>query len=257
MLKRVLIAVAITAAGAASANAATVQMNVTPQVSKSSPAFPAKGGGYVFGAPYTSFKFDVQVLNDGGTPAGSYSAPGPVTVQIVARTGSGETVAVEQSYYGEPISRTVWLKENTIYYARVLPSAPHGIAAQTDSNTFTARAYLKHYPTAFHNSFNRTLTFSGFFSRVEGLPASNTVRVQIQRKLKNGRYAAVATLRPNARGQYRRVIRYGTVPSAYRVRVIAVGRPKRYVTVDDYRHCIATTRTKAAQVCRAVSLGVR
>lgn len=256
MLKRVLIAAVITAAGAATANAATVQMRVTPQVSKSSPAYPVKGGGYAFAAPYTSFKFDVEVLNDVGAPPGHVSGADYATVQIIARTGGRETVAAESPYFGQPISRTVWLKENTVFYARVLASPAHGIGAQTDSAPFTARAYLKHYPSAFHSSFQRTLTFSGFFSRVEGIPAGNAVRVLIQRKTNRG-YTTIATLRPNAQRQYRRVVRYGNIPSAYRVRVVAVGRPKRYVTVDEYRHCIASTKARAAQVCKAVSLGVR
>lgn len=257
MLKRVFIAVAIAAAGAANANAATIQMQVTPQVTKSSPAYPVKGGGYAFGAPYTAFKFDVQVLNDANVEPGYVSGVGYAKVQIIARTGDGETVAAESDYFGAPISRTVWLKENTIFYARVLASPAHGIAAQTDAaNPFTARAYLRHYPSAFHSSFNRTLTFSGFFSRVDGIAASNAVRVLIQRKTNKG-YVTVATLRPNAKREYKRVIRYGTIPKQYRVRVIAVGTPKRYVTVDEYKHCVASTRAKAAQACKAVSLGVR
>ena len=258
-MKRVLLAVAIAAAFATSANAATVELGVNAtktSVPKKS-AYPVKGGGYAYPAPYTYFSFDIGVLNDAGVQPGYVSGPGYAKVDLIARTGSGDQVVASRDYWsGQPINMGAFLNENTIYFARVYASPAHGIAANTDSNTFTARAYLKHYPNAYHSSYTKRVTFSGLFSNVEGLPARNTVRVLIQKKTKSG-YSTVATLRPNAKREYRKVLAFGALPAAYRVRVVPVGAPKRYVTVDEYRYCVAATKAKAAKVCKSVSLGVR
>lgn len=214
-------------------------------------------GGYAFAAPYTSFTFNVSALNDAGVDPGSIRGVGSASIDLIERTGKTERVVdTKQIYIEGPVRFYATLKQNTVYYARLNASPAHGIAAPVVSNTFVARAYLKHYPSAFHSAYRRTLTFSGFFSKVDGLPASNTVRVQIQRKTNKG-YITVATLRPNAKREYKKVIRYGKVPQAYRVRVLAVGTTKRYVTVDEYKHCISRTKAHAAKVCKAVWLGVR
>lgn len=260
MIKRILIAAAISVACASSANAAVVQLAVNPErtsVPKKS-AYPVKGGGFAYPAPYTYFVFNVVAQNDAGAVPGYVSGASYAKVDLIARTGSGETVVDTDYLYGstEPITMSASLNENTIYFARLYASPAHGIAATTDSNTFTARAYLKHYPGAYHSSFNKTVTFSGFFSRVTGLPAGNAVRVLIQRKTSSD-YTTMATLKPNARREYKKVVRFGTLPVRYRVRVVAIGKPKRYVTVDEYRYCVAATKAKAAQACKSVSLGVR
>lgn len=260
MIKRVLLTAAIAVACATTANAATVQLGVNAQktyIPKKS-AYPVKGGGFAYAAPYTSFSFDIVATNDAGVVPGWVSGAGYATVDLIAKTGDGEKVVATRDVYSatEPVNITAWLQENTVYYARLNASPAHGIAAPVLSNTFTARAYLKHYPNAYHSSYSRTVTFSGFFSKVEGLPAGNTVRVLIQRKT-GATYRTVATLRPNAKREYKRVIRYSGIPQAYRVRVVAVGNPKRYVTVDEYKYCVAATKAKAAKVCKSVSLGVR
>lgn len=247
--------VALAALGlAAGANAATVTLNVDPAAS-SGRTTPAPGGGVAYEAPFTLLKFVATVTNDVGAapiPVGTQYA----TVDLIARTVDGEKVVNTQTVYdAAPVTFVLQaVTQNTVYYARVNPAPPNGIAAAAASNEFNARAYLRNYPTVSRSSVTRKVTFSGFFSNPEGVDVRNAVRVVVQRK-KGSAWKTVTTAAPNATRNWKAVVPVGPVPAVWRLRTVPINGA-RYQKVTELRYCVARTKALAAKACKGVALGI-
>jgi len=208
---------------AASANAATISLQVDGSKS-SGKTLKTPTGGTAFEAPFTLLKFVSQVTNDAGGPVTPPSGQ-PVTVDLIGRSADGEFVLNTQHIYtynaGQPVEFPLQaVNQNTMYYARVNANPAAGIAAPATSGQFAAPSYLRNYPSAYHSNYTRTVTFSGFYSRVDGLPARAAVRTLIQRR--SGKtWKTIRTLTPNATNQWRTRVPTGTLPAVFRVRTVA------------------------------------
>ncbi len=249
---------AMSLAAAASANAATVTLGVDPGWDGGK-VYTTPTGGFAFEAPFSSIKFTAALTNDAGAALAPATGETP-TVDLVARTADGETVVYTQNVYrsdnGAITFPAQWIHQNTVYYARLNPAPASGVAAPAVSQSFAAPSILKNYPSAFHSNYTRTVTFNGFYSKVDGLPARTTVRTLIQRR--SGKtWKTVRTLTPNASNQWRVRIPTGATPAVFRVRTVPIGAQKRYLRVDEYKYCVARTRAQAAKVCKTVALGIR
>lgn len=252
---------AIGLTGAVSANAATVTLG-TDSARSDVTTLPMPTGASAFMAPYSSIMFVAGVTNDAGGPVKPPSGAGPATVDLVARTADGvETVVNTQSIYSFDAGTGVefslqFINQNTTYYARLNANPAAGVAAPVASAPFAAPAYLRNYPSAFHSNFSRTVSFSGFYSRVDGLPASAAVRTLIQRR-SGSTWKTIKILVPNATNNWSARVPFGRTPAVFRVRTTPVGAAKRYVRVDEYKYCVAATKALAAKACKTVKLGIR
>lgn len=240
---------------AAAANAATVTLDIDTAAS-SGRTLDLPGGGLAFEAPFTLIQFVADVTNDVGAfplpPGGSSDF---ATVDLVARTVDGETVVNTQTLFtpGQVRFTLQTINQNTVYFARLNASAGAGVAAPTNSATFTAPTYLRNSPNVFRSLLTNKVTFSGFFADAEGVNERTAVRVLIQRR-KGTTWTTLLTLAPNAARRWSGKVPVGTLPAVFRVRTIPLA-PARYVKVTEYRYCVARTKALATKACRSVKLG--
>lgn len=257
MIRPALLALATVLAAPVSAHAATVTLSVDNAASSipDQSAVDLGGGQVAFQAPFSGFKLVATATNDAGAPvlppSGDFTY---ATIDLVARTVDGaETVASTQTIYdANPIAFVIqYPTQHTTYVARLNPAPNAGVAAEARSNELPILMYLRHYPNAFRSFINRTVRFSGFFSRAEGVDVRAALRVQVQRRTKKG-WKTVAVKKPLASDRsWKAAVTYPSIPAVFRVRVVPLA-PKRYIGMIDYAYCVAATKKKAQKLCKSV-----
>ncbi len=246
-------ALAAAAAIAAPAHAARVELTLDHGSSMIPAAVKMKDGQFALQAPYSGLKFKAVAYNDQGAavlkPDG-YSAA--ATVDLIARTPSGDKVVTSQTIYDTQVLQfsTQYLSEGTTYFARLNPSPLGGVAAATDSNAIPVRAYLKNLPGGYYSRLRNTIRFSGFYSRGGTVKARGAVKLLVQRK--TGRsWRTLRTVTPRANNSWDVTVGAGRAPAAFRLRTVPVA-PRRFIAVTDYKFCVATTAAVRNRMCKAI-----